>query len=57
MVGVQRLGQSRADAATRTLAAYLHKQGSIIKTVQRLCLYRTAMADPRHHRTAGRGLR
>jgi DNA-binding PucR family transcriptional regulator len=57
LVPLEKLGQSRADTATRTLAAYLHEQGSIIKTAQRLYLYRNAVADPRPHRTAGRGLR
>ena len=38
-------GRARADTATRTLPAYLHEQGSIIKTAQRLHLYRNAVAN------------
>ena len=37
--------RGRAATATRTLAAYLHEQGSILKTAQRLHLYRNAVAD------------
>jgi hypothetical protein len=40
LVPLEKLGQSRADTATRTLAAYLHEQGSIIKTARRLYLSR-----------------
>jgi PucR C-terminal helix-turn-helix domain/GGDEF-like domain len=42
---LEKLGQSRADTAIRTLAAYLDEQGSIIKTAQRLHLHRNAVAN------------
>jgi DNA-binding PucR family transcriptional regulator len=42
---LEKLGRARADTATRTLPAYLHEQGSIIKTAQRLHLYRNAVAN------------
>jgi hypothetical protein len=56
---LEKLGRARADTATRTLAAYLHEQGSIIKTAQRLHLYRNAVANRIHGITelAGRGFR
>jgi hypothetical protein len=56
---LEKLGRARADTATRTLAAYLHEQGSIIKTAQRLHLYRNAVANRIRGITelAGRGFR
>lgn len=42
---LEKLGQSRADTAIMTLAAYLDEQGSIIKTAQRLHLHRNAVAN------------
>ena len=42
---LEKLGQSRADTAIRTLAAYLDEQGSIIRTAQRLHLHRNAVAN------------
>ncbi len=42
---LENLGQARADTAIRTLAAYVHEQGSIIKTAQRLHLYCNAVAN------------
>ena len=41
---LEKLGRARADTAIRTLA-YLHEQGSIIKTAQRLHLHRNAVAN------------
>ena len=42
---LENLGQARADTAIRTLAAYFHEQGAIIKTAQRLRLHRNAVAN------------
>jgi DNA-binding PucR family transcriptional regulator len=42
---LENLGQARADTAIRTLTAYFHDQGAIIKTAQRLHLHRNAVAN------------
>ena len=43
---LEKLGlDSRADTAIRTLAAYLDEQGSVVKTAERLHLYRNAVTN------------
>ena len=42
---LEKLGPARADTASRTLAAYLDEQGSIVRTAQKLHLHRNAVAN------------
>jgi hypothetical protein len=42
---LEKLGPARAETAIQTLAVFLDRQGSIIKTAQKLHLHRNAVAD------------